>query len=90
MNEYFFKVYFKDNETGVPFVVPVSKVSSTLEAAKQRLFAECHVCEKAHNCKLLYIYYDTDLAEAMHKQALKTWGDIITKIALKEGAANED
>lgn len=65
MNEYFFKVYFKDNETGVPFIAPVSMVSSTLEAAKQKVFVESHLCEDIYNCKLLYIYYDTDMISAM-------------------------
>ena len=67
MNEYFFKVYFKDLKTGVPFIVPISIYSSTLEAAKQRAFVESHMHELEHGCKLLYIYYDTDMKEVLKK-----------------------
>lgn len=85
MNEYFFKVYFKDNKTGVPFVVPVSKLSSTLEAARQKLFVECHLCEDIYNCKLLYIYTDTDMISAMTTSI----NDIMKKVKV-EGDNNED
>lgn len=61
MNEYYFKAYFKDNKTGVPFIVPVCEYNSTLEAAKQRVYVDCHAYEIAHACKLLYIYYDSDM-----------------------------
>lgn len=61
MNEYWFKVYFKDLKTDIPFIVPLVIISSTLEAAKQRAFVESHMHELEHGCKLLYIYYDTDM-----------------------------
>lgn len=77
MNEYLFKAYFKDLKTGVPFIVPISKVSSTIEAAKQRVYVDCHRYEIAHECKLLYIYYDSDMISAIIKSA-------------KEGASNEN
>lgn len=67
MNEYFFKTYFKDLKTGVPFIVPVSIYSSTLQAAKQRVFVDCHAYEIAHECKLLYIYYDTDMKTVLQQ-----------------------
>ena len=65
MNEYIFKLYFKDNETGVPFIVHISIYSSTLEAAKQRVFVESHMHELKYGCKLLYIYYDTDMKNVL-------------------------
>lgn len=61
MNEYYFKAYFKDNKTGVPFIVPVCEYNNTLEAARQMAFGDCHRYALDHNCKLLYIYYDTDM-----------------------------
>lgn len=67
MNEYYFKAYFKDLKTGVPFIVPVSKYSSTLEAAKQRVYVDCHAYEIAHGYKLLYIYFDTDMKTALQQ-----------------------
>lgn len=85
MNEYWFKVYFKDNETGVPFIVPVKMVSSTLEAARQKVFVESHLCEDIYNCKLLYIYYDTDMISAM----VTSINDIMKKVKI-EGDNNEN
>lgn len=85
MNEYFFKVYFKDNETGVPFIVPVKMVNSTLEAARQKVFVECHLCEDIYNCKLLYIYYDTDMKQAM----ITSINGIMKKVKI-EGDNNEN
>lgn len=90
MNEYFFKVYFKDNESGVPFIVPYSVYSTTLEAAKQRLFVESHKFELAHNCKLLYIYYDSDMTTAIYESVLQAYAHTIIEQLLKEGAANEN
>ena len=61
MNEYYFKAYFKDNKTDVPFIVPVCEYNNTLEAARRMAFGDCHRYAIEHNAKLLYIYYDSDM-----------------------------
>lgn len=61
MNEYYFKAYFKDMETDIPFIVPICEYNNTLEAAKRMAFGDSHRYAIEHNAKLLYIYYDTDM-----------------------------
>lgn len=63
MSVYWFKAYFKDLETDRPFILPISKISSTLEAARQRVFVDCQRYEVEYDCKLLYLYTDTDMKE---------------------------